>query len=361
MNKKFLYDESADEGEICGGIVGVIIVLAIIYYIIMFILSILTQILIVAIIAFVVYRVHSKRNEITEWIQPSIESMTEPEISSVVFLNLFHIAPIHNRYNNKYKKYNGFKNELQNLKKEIWRTSGTIEDYQKKIRICKNRGEPISPATKTEIGILRDKISNETDNKDRLKNQYSNLENLMKKKGDELDKLKKDTHGFIIGHKKGYQEKYEKEEEAWEGEEKKREEERKREELYQKFDEEIEEKLYNTKIFLEEIQRLRETKPSEVKEYKSEVDRMILRLEDNTNPKVSMEKTQELRDKILQSEKDYYSEAFLKYFEGVSNNEREREHIKLRVKYLPDLYPENGPRRNKNWARDRLRQLDKIR
>lgn len=219
MNKKFLHDERADEGEICGGIVGVVIVLAIIYYIIMFILSILTQILIVAIIAFVVYRVHSKRNEITEWIQPSIVSMTEPEISSVVFLSLFHIAPIYNRYNNEYKKYSELKNELQNLKKEIWRTSSTIEDYQKKIRICKNRGEPISPATKTEIGILRDKISNETDNKDRLENQYSNLENLMKKKGDELDKLKKDAHGFIIGHKKGYKEKYEKEEETWEREE----------------------------------------------------------------------------------------------------------------------------------------------
>ena len=219
MSKKFLHDERGDDGEICGGIIGVVIVLAIVYYIIMFILSILTQILTVAIIVFVVYRVHSKRNKITEWIQPSIVSMTEPEISSVIFLNLFHVAPIYNRYTNEYKKYNELENELQNLKKEIWRTAGTIEDYQKKIMICKNRGEPISPATKTEIGILRDKISNETDNKGRLENQYSNLENLMKKKGDELDKLTKDAHGFIIGHKKGYKEKYEKEEETWEQEE----------------------------------------------------------------------------------------------------------------------------------------------
>ena len=210
MRQKILHDQKGDDeicGAICGGIIAIGIIITIIYYVIMIILSILTQILIIAIIAFVVYRVHSKRNEITEWIQPSIVSMTEPEISSVVFLSLFHVAPIYNRYNNEYKKYNGLENELQNLEKEIWRTSGTIDDYQKKIRICKNRGEPISPATKTEIGILRDKISNETDNKDRLENQYSNLENLMRKRGDELDKLKKDTHGFIIGHKKGYKKK----------------------------------------------------------------------------------------------------------------------------------------------------------
>jgi len=216
MSKKFLHDERGDDGEICGGIVGVVIVLAIIYYIIMFILSILTQILIIVIIAFVVYRVHSKQNEITKWIQPSIVSLTESEISRLVLSNLFCVAPIHNRYNIEYKKYNDFESKLQNLKKELKQTSDAIEDYQQKIRICKNRGEPISPATKTEIGILRDKISNETDNKDRLENQYSNLENLMNKKRDELDKLEKDVHGYIIGHKEGYKKKYEEEEEAWE-------------------------------------------------------------------------------------------------------------------------------------------------
>jgi len=218
MIKDFLHDERGDGEEICGGIIAIVIVLAIIYYIIMFILSIFTQILIIAIIVFVVHRVHSKQNEIIKWIQPSIESMTKAEISSVIFLNLFHVAPIYNRYNNKYKKFNELETKLHNVKKEIERTSDGIEDHQKKIRICKNRGEPISPATKTEIGILRDKISNETDNKDRLENQYSNIENLMKKKRYELDKLKNDAHGFIIGHKKGYKEKYEKEEVAWERE-----------------------------------------------------------------------------------------------------------------------------------------------
>ena len=216
MRKKFLHDERGDGDEICGGIIAVVIILAIIYYIIMFILSILTQILIIAIITFVVYRVHSKQNEITKWIQPSIVSLTEPEISRLVLSNLFCVAPIYNRYNVEYRKYNEFENKLQNLRKEIKQTSDTIEDYQKKIKICKNRGEPISPATKTEIGILHDKISNETDNKYRLESQYSDLENLMKKKGDELDKLKKEAHGFIIGRKEGYKKKYEEEEEAWE-------------------------------------------------------------------------------------------------------------------------------------------------
>jgi len=216
MNKKILHDERGDGEEICGGIIVVGIILMIIYYIIMFILSIFTQILIIAIIAFVVYRVYSKQNKITKWIQPSIVSLTESEISISVLLNLFCVAPIYNRYSNEYRKYNGFENKLLNLGNDIKQISDTIEDYQKKIMICKNRGEPFSPATKIEIGILRDKISIETDNKYRLEKQYLNLKNLMTKKRDELDKLKKDAHGFIIGHKKGYNEKYKKEEEAWE-------------------------------------------------------------------------------------------------------------------------------------------------
>lgn len=80
-------------------------------------------------------------------------------------------------------------------------------------------GGVISPAIKTEIGILRDKISKETDNKYKLEKQYSDFKNQMKNKTNELDKLKKDAHGFLIGSKKGYKEKYELEEKAWEKDE----------------------------------------------------------------------------------------------------------------------------------------------
>jgi Ca2+/Na+ antiporter len=154
-----------DEGEICIGVLAIAAILVIIYHIILFILTYLIQILIIVTIALVVYYVYSKQKEITKWIQPSIVSQTESETSRDV---------------------------------------------------RKNRGEPISPATKTEISILRDKISNETSNKDRLKNQHSNLKNLMKKKRDELDKLKNDVHGIIIGSKNGYKGKYKEEEDAWE-------------------------------------------------------------------------------------------------------------------------------------------------
>ena len=219
MRQKILHDQKGDDeiwGAICGGVIAIGIIITIIYYVIMIILSILTQILIIAIIAFVVYRVYSKQNKITKWIQPSIISLTKSEISISVLLNLFCVAPIYNRYSNEYRKYNGFENKLLNLGNNIKQISDTIEDYEKKIMICKNREELFSSATKIEIGILRDKISIETDKKDRLEKQYLNLKNLMKNKSDELDKLKKDVHGFIIGHKKGYKEKYKKEEEAWE-------------------------------------------------------------------------------------------------------------------------------------------------
>ena len=218
MRKDFWHDERGDEGDICIGVIVIVGIIVIIYHIIMFILTYLTQILIIATIAFVIYYVYSKQKEITKWIQPSIVSQTESETSRLVLLNLFYILPIYNRYNNEYRRYKGFENELQNLENGIERTSDTIEDYQKKIMICKNRGEPISPATKTEISILRDKISNETNNKERMENQHSNLKSLMKKKRDELDKLKNDAHGIIIGSKNGYKEKYKEEEDAWERE-----------------------------------------------------------------------------------------------------------------------------------------------
>ena len=216
MRKNFWQDERGDEGEICIGVLAIAAILVIIYYIILFILTYLIQILIIVTIALVVYYVYSKQKEITKWIQPSIVSQTESETSRDVLLNFFYIWPIHNKYNNEYRRYNGLENGLQNLENDIKRTLDTIEDYQRKIIICKNRGEPISPATKTEISILRDKISNETNIKDRLKNQHSNLKNLMQKKRDELDKLKNDVHGIIIGSKNGYKGKYKEEEDAWE-------------------------------------------------------------------------------------------------------------------------------------------------
>ena len=216
MRKNFWQDERGEEGDICIGVIAIVAILVIIYYIILFILTYLIQILIIVTIALVVYYVYSKQKEITKWIQPSIVSQTESETSRDVLLNFFYIWPIYNKYNNEYRRYNGLEKGLQNLENGIKRTLDTIEDYQKKIMICKNRGEPISPATKTEISILRDKISNETSIKDRLENQHSNLKNLMQKKRDELDKLKNDVHGIIIGSKNGYKGKYKEEEDAWE-------------------------------------------------------------------------------------------------------------------------------------------------
>lgn len=137
------------------------------------------------------------------------------------------------------------------------------------------------------------------------------------------------------------------------------EERRKIEEPYRRFLEEIQKKLYNHEIFLEEILELRKTKTSEIRKYGSEVDRMILRLKDNNNPRILMEKAQELKDKILQVEKEYYYKAFLEYFNGMPNGECKDEREKLRPRYNPHLYSENGLHRNKKWAREQTGQLDK--
>lgn len=137
------------------------------------------------------------------------------------------------------------------------------------------------------------------------------------------------------------------------------EERRKIEEPYRRFLEEIQKKLYNHKIFLEEILELRKTKLSKVKEYESEVDHMISKLEGNINPKISWRKAQELKNEILKAEKYYYYEAFLGYFNGMLNGECKKEYEKLRAKYYPTLYPGDGLHRNRKWAREQTGQLDK--
>ncbi|RZB29480.1 MAG: hypothetical protein AEth_01115 [Candidatus Argoarchaeum ethanivorans] len=199
-----------DGEEICGGIIAVVIILAIIYYVIMFILSILTQILLVATIVFVAYRVHSKRNEITDWIDPSIVSLPRSEIFTIVLLNLFHVAPMYNRHKYENEKYNQIENKIENLNEDLMRTSNIVGDYRRKISILETNNEDriISASTKAEIGILLENISKETANKKRLEKELSSLYSLLKTKKDELDKLKDGARGSIIGHKKGYEEKY---------------------------------------------------------------------------------------------------------------------------------------------------------
>lgn len=206
MRQKILHDEKGDDeicGAICGGIIAIGIILTIIYYVIMIILSILTQILIIAIILFVVYRIYSKHNAITKWIQPDISpmTMTEQNISNIIFLNIFFLAPIYNKYTSENMKYIQLKTKIKKLSEGIINKSASINEIEKEINKLKNRTD-ISSAIFNEIDILDVKKTKEKDSKIILKNELINSKNLLTKKQDELRNTKEIAYSFIIKQKK---------------------------------------------------------------------------------------------------------------------------------------------------------------
>lgn len=179
-----------------------------------FILSISTQILMIAVIIFVLHHAQSKTKEISQWIQPSIYSIPPANIPNIVFWNIFAISPLFNRYKSEFKKRCKLENQVQDSKNEINKISGIINDLNDKKSRCKadNPEESLSLASKTEINILSEKISNQTKKKNKKMEECLKLEISIENKGHTLNKLKEDARVIVITKsKKSYNEKYEKE------------------------------------------------------------------------------------------------------------------------------------------------------
>lgn len=193
--KNFLQDEKGEGEEICVGIIAIIFVLSIIYYIIMFILSIFTQILIVAIIVFAVSRVISKQNKITKWIKPSIPSMTESKISHNVFLNIFAIAPIYNKYIFKNNECIQLETKIQTLSNDIIKKSEIINKTEKQINVLNSSAK--SPITINEIDRLTTTKFKEINNKIKMENQAITLKNSLADKQDGLKTFKYAAYDLI--------------------------------------------------------------------------------------------------------------------------------------------------------------------
>lgn len=191
----FLNDDRGEGEECCYGIIGIIIVLAIIQYIVMLIMSIFIQILIIAIIVFTYSRVTSKQNKILKWVQPIIHHMTESEISHSVFLNIFAIAPLHNKYSSKNNDYLQLENKIQILSNDIKEKSAAINKNENQINILKN--SKMSAITMNEIDLLSDANFKEMRHKDELINESTTLKNSLVIKQDELDGIREEAYVII--------------------------------------------------------------------------------------------------------------------------------------------------------------------
>jgi len=202
--KKILYDERGDGEEICFGIIGVLffiwVVIWVISFIITLIISIFTQILIVATIVFVVYRVISKQNKIIKWIQPSIHSMTESEISHSVLLNIFVVAPLYNKYSSKNTECLQLETKIKTLFNDIKEKSDLINQNEKQINIMKN--STMSAITINEIDLLLTKNFKENGRKMEFENKLITLKNSLAVKQDELNRITQTAYGFIIKQQK---------------------------------------------------------------------------------------------------------------------------------------------------------------
>ena len=166
----------------------------------------------IIIIIFILYFARSKTAEITDWIQPSIHSLSRKEISRIIFLNLFTIYPLFREYNIKDRELTGLKKKQKGLINDTDKTFNITDDYRQKKLKCqeKYKEKGLSCASRIEIDILSDKISREDEEKNKLQKQTADLEFLIRSKIEDLDKLNEKAYCTIMQAKIRYDEIYKK-------------------------------------------------------------------------------------------------------------------------------------------------------
>jgi hypothetical protein len=213
MKKEIIYSENSDTDNKLGALVTFVAFLIVFYWMQEAILSFSTQILIIVVNVFVFHRAQLKIKEISQWIHPSIYSIPPFKISNLVRWNLFALSPLLNRYKIEVEKRSILESRVKNSKKEIKKISDTINDLNNKISRCQanNPEKTLSLASKTEINVLLEKISNEIKRRDEVEAKRSKLEMEIKKKDKQLYQLREDARVIILKSKKGHNKKYEEE------------------------------------------------------------------------------------------------------------------------------------------------------
>lgn len=97
-------------------------------------------------------------------------------------------------------------------------------------------------------------------------------------------------------------------------------------------------------VFLAEINQLKRTRPGDISSIETDVDKVISDIKKNLN------------NEIINTEDQYYREAFLEYFKD--NGHDITEYDRVRTKYNPTIH--TTERRNREWAEKRRFELSKI-